>query len=437
MDALAASEFQKLVADAVAHHVRGRLDEAERSYRAALRHDARPRRHRRTTSASSPPRRASIAPRSVISTRRSPPSRTTPPRITTARPRCSARPHAGRHPGLQPRVRDRARSTTTRHRALGFLWLAQGERGRALDHFARTYELRRGEDRTGIAAESLTRRRAASCCMTRSSFAISAGRRRDRQRFEILARAYEQVGGSVPEEAARALATSSSRCSARTTTPRSTFAAHRNLPGRAVSERPDRDALMRRFRERQTGAVYFDDLLTPPALARLKHYLLESTIWHDFSHIGGFVASYLEDGLACPLLLQIADEIRGTFPELLDSIRSPRPGPSRVSKRRRRSTPTPTMPPSASISGSRRMTPTSIPVAAGCGLPHAAAGRLGDQGLSMPTRRAIATFLEQTRRRHALSCPTARTGPCCSNPACSTAPMPRNSHQAMKITGST
>jgi len=87
--------------------------------------------------------------------------------------------------------------------------------------------------------------------------------------------------------------------------------------GRAVSERPDRDALMRRFREREAGAVWFDDLLTAPALAALQRHLLESTIWHDFSHIGGFVASYLEDGLASPLLLQIADEIRSAFPELL------------------------------------------------------------------------------------------------------------------------
>ena len=42
----------------------------------------------------------------------------------------------------------------------------------------------------------------------------------------------------------------------------------------------------------------------------MQRFLLESTIWHDFSHIDGFVASYLEDGLACPLLLQIADELR-------------------------------------------------------------------------------------------------------------------------------
>ncbi len=45
--------------------------------------------------------------------------------------------------------------------------------------------------------------------------------------------------------------------------------------------------------------------------------MLESTIWHDFSHIGGFVASYLEDGLACPLILQIADEIRSSFRDVL------------------------------------------------------------------------------------------------------------------------
>ena len=88
------------------------------------------------------------------------------------------------------------------------------------------------------------------------------------------------------------------------------------LAGPAVSERPDRDATDAAA-SAKPGAVWFDDLLTPPALAGLKRYLLESTIWHDFSHIGGFVASYLEDGLACPLLLQIVDEIRGAFPDLL------------------------------------------------------------------------------------------------------------------------
>jgi hypothetical protein len=72
------------------------------------------------------------------------------------------------------------------------------------------------------------------------------------------------------------------------------------------------------------GAIFVDDLLTPEALESLRQFLLESTIWHDFSHIDGFVASYLEDGLACPLLLQIADELRRAFPDIL--------GPHRLSQ---------------------------------------------------------------------------------------------------------
>jgi hypothetical protein len=90
----------------------------------------------------------------------------------------------------------------------------------------------------------------------------------------------------------------------------------RELPEPAVTLRPDHVMFARQFGEAH-GVVIIDDLLTPTALARLRRYLLESTIWHDFSHIGGFVASYLEDGLACPLILQIADELRIIFPDLL------------------------------------------------------------------------------------------------------------------------
>ena len=203
------------------------------------------------------------------------------------------------------------------HRALGFLWLAEGDRGRALDHFARTYELRRGEDRTGIATKSLTEATRSKLLHDAEQFRFLSERRRDRQRFEALARNYEEAAKSVPEKATPLSDRQLDRLGEDYNTAINICGAP-ELAGPAVSDRPDRDAMMRRFKEQQAGAVWFDDLLTPPALAGLKRYLLESTIWHDFSHIGGFVASYLEDGLACPLLLQIADEIRGTFPELLE-----------------------------------------------------------------------------------------------------------------------
>jgi tetratricopeptide (TPR) repeat protein len=211
------------------------------------------------------------------------------------------------------------------HRALGFLWLAQGERDRALDHFARTYELRRGEDRTGLAATSLSHGTRDKLLHDAEQFRFLvqslAARGRDGRRFAILARAYEQVAHEIGSDA-RALSARQLELlgedynTAIHTSPAPAFA------GSAISKRPDRDAIVETFtaqpaRPGTAGAIWFDDLLTSAALNGLQRFLLESTVWHDFSHIGGFVASYLEDGLASPLLLQIADELRRAFPEIL------------------------------------------------------------------------------------------------------------------------
>ena len=62
--------------------------------------------------------------------------------------------------------------------------------------------------------------------------------------------------------------------------------------------------------------TYFDDLLNPTALASLRRFLLGSTIWFNFRHGGGYLGAMLKDGLSCPLLLQIADDLRLTFPHI-------------------------------------------------------------------------------------------------------------------------
>jgi tetratricopeptide (TPR) repeat protein len=86
------------------------------------------------------------------------------------------------------------------HRALGFLWLSIGERSRSLDHFARTYELRRGEDRSGIAAKSLTMTTRDKLLHDAEQFRYLSQLRRDRLRFEMLARNYETVAKEVSEQ---------------------------------------------------------------------------------------------------------------------------------------------------------------------------------------------------------------------------------------------
>jgi tetratricopeptide (TPR) repeat protein len=200
------------------------------------------------------------------------------------------------------------------HRALGFLWLSRGERGRALDHFARTYELRRGDDRTTIALKSLTTTTGHKLRHDAEQFLFLSQCTRERLRFDLLARSYLEVAKQVPNEIVTLSDAQIEMLGEDYNTPIRLRAAP-EVAGLAVNERPDRAALTVQFE--QQGAVPVDDLLTPQALDSLRRFLLESTIWHDFSHIDGFVASYLEDGLACPLLLQIADELRHAFPDIL------------------------------------------------------------------------------------------------------------------------
>jgi len=200
------------------------------------------------------------------------------------------------------------------HRALGFLWLAQGERGRALDHLARTYELRRGDDRTGIALKSLTTATRDKLEHDAEQFLYLAQRTRDRVRFESLARNYRAVAEQFSDEVAT-LAEEQLDALGEGYNTAIRLREAPEIGGRAVKERADEAALTAQFEAQ--GALFVDDLLTPQALDSLRRFLLESTIWHDFSHIESFVASYLEDGLACPLVLQIADELRRTFPSIL------------------------------------------------------------------------------------------------------------------------
>ena len=308
-------EFDRVVAEALAHHRAGRLDEAEAMYRSAL----------------------AISPRHAVTTHnlgvviaaqgKHQAAITHFDEVIAAEPNYAAA-HYNRAVALQETGRDREaiRSFTDActlepdrydaHRALGFLWLAQGERGRALDHFARTYELRRGEDRSDLAAKSLTYATRSKLLHNSEQFRYLAQRQRDGQRFETLARIYAEVAEGFSDQASPVTKSQHDRLGDDYNTAINICGAP-EVAGGAVNATLDRDTITRQFMAARNGVVSFDNFLTQPALLRLRRYLLESTIWHDFGHIDRFVASYLEDGMACPLLLQIADELRSAFPELL------------------------------------------------------------------------------------------------------------------------
>jgi len=85
------------------------------------------------------------------------------------------------------------------------------------------------------------------------------------------------------------------------------------VSGGAVNPSLDVAAIETRYNERKPEILVVDGLLTEEALAALRRFCLESTIWkRDYPN--GYTGAFLGDGFACPLLLQIAEELRLTFP---------------------------------------------------------------------------------------------------------------------------
>tara|TARA_B110000008_G_scaffold60207_1_gene59786 strand:+ start:424 stop:1995 length:1572 start_codon:yes stop_codon:yes gene_type:complete len=83
----------------------------------------------------------------------------------------------------------------------------------------------------------------------------------------------------------------------------------------ALSYFLDKDKITKDYFKHDHGLTYIDNFLSPSALNSIRKFLLESTIWFDIK-IGGYLGAYLKDGLACPLLLQIADELRVNLPKI-------------------------------------------------------------------------------------------------------------------------
>jgi tetratricopeptide (TPR) repeat protein len=197
-----------------------------------------------------------------------------------------------------------------------FVLLALGRRAEALEHFQITRELRRSEN-----PASPERASNLKLAHDAAQFHHLAAKGFDPARFSGLAALYEDAVRSIPwpEDAAEAIDMPPAwRDRLADSFNRPLYCARApELSGPAINPAVGAAAIERTYRENAPGIAVIDDLLTPDALGALQGFMLDATIWHDFTHIGGFLAAYLEDGMACPLLLQIACELRALLPEAL------------------------------------------------------------------------------------------------------------------------
>ncbi len=200
----------------------------------------------------------------------------------------------------------------------GLMLLASGQRTAALDAFSRTRATRRNPEAMGAGHPSFRRSSRLKLAHDAAQFRHLAGTAADRGRFAALAALYEDAAARMPEGADPApLPDDSAPALAATYNRAVHVGGGSEAEPRALGPAFDAGAAESRYLASAPGIAVIDGLLGPAALAALRRHLLESTIWHDFEHIPGFLASYLEDGLACPVLLQAADELRAALPGIL------------------------------------------------------------------------------------------------------------------------
>jgi tetratricopeptide (TPR) repeat protein len=63
--------------------------------------------------------------------------------------------------------------------------------------------------------------------------------------------------------------------------------------------------------------VVIDELLTNEALDKLRRFCLDSTVWRQV-YEGGYLGAFPEHGFAPPLLAQIVEELRTTYPAIIE-----------------------------------------------------------------------------------------------------------------------
>ena len=71
----------------------------------------------------------------------------------------------------------------------------------------------------------------------------------------------------------------------------------------------------RQWHGRRPQIAVIDNLLTDEALAELRRFCWGSTVWRT-NFQGGYLGALPEHGFACPLLAQIAEELRTTFADI-------------------------------------------------------------------------------------------------------------------------
>ncbi len=87
------------------------------------------------------------------------------------------------------------------------------------------------------------------------------------------------------------------------------------LHGAALNQGNDIAVIQNRWCTGKPQLVVVDDFLSRDALLKLRRFCWGSTIWREV-YDRGYVGAFPEHGVACPLLAQIAEELKDVYPKI-------------------------------------------------------------------------------------------------------------------------
>ncbi len=90
------------------------------------------------------------------------------------------------------------------------------------------------------------------------------------------------------------------------------------MDGDVVNPDLDRAAIEREYHGEGQEIAIVDNVLTAPTLERLRSFLNDSSVWHQwrFARDNGYLGARMADGFSCPLIVQIAEAFRTAFPAI-------------------------------------------------------------------------------------------------------------------------
>ncbi len=204
------------------------------------------------------------------------------------------------------------------HSNLGAILLQKGDYNLSLKYFAESAELLRGEKTqrdNQIRSEIISK---AKIEHDIEQFEYLASQGYEPKKFTALAILFKKVSAEInwPSETKlislnnhhqSLLQGSYNRLIHTIETPK--------LRQEAVNNSLNVEKITNNYFDHEFGLTYIDDFLSPTALESLRKFLLGSTIWFEVKN-NGYLGAYFKEGLANPLIIQIANELRTKFPKI-------------------------------------------------------------------------------------------------------------------------